>query len=140
MAVNIAANLVAASMLPAFRPGRGLGVGFGLANLLGMIVAWRILSRRMRGLDGRTIASTVGRMYAATIPAALLALFVSLLVRERRLRPARRGGAHHDRARRGGAFLVYVLFARSLRITELTGLRRAARSRARPVRPGGRFW
>ena len=106
----------------------GLGVGFGLANLLGMIVSWRILSRRMHGLDGPAISSSVGRMYAATVPAALLALFVSLLVHNIVSGPHVAavlilvlGG--------GGALLVYVLFARSLRVAELTGLSRSALSR-----------
>jgi putative peptidoglycan lipid II flippase len=127
MSVNIAANLLAAATLRHSDLVAGLGVGFGLANLLGTVVAWRILSRRMRGLDGRTIASTVGRMYAATIPAALLAVFVSLLV-ENVVSGPHAAAAITIVLGAGGALLVYVLFARSLRITELAGLGRAARS------------
>ena len=128
MSVNIAANVVASHVLPPAHLIAGLGVGFGLANLLGMIVSWRILSRRMDGLDGLAISSSVGRMYAATVPAALLALFVSLLVHNIVSGPHVAsvlilvlGG--------GGAVLVYVLFARSLRVAELTGLSRSALSR-----------
>jgi putative peptidoglycan lipid II flippase len=128
MSVNIAANEVASHILPPAHLIAGLGVGFGLANLLGMIVSWRILSRRMHGLDGPAISSSVGRMYAATVPAALLALFVSLLVHNIVSGPHVAavlilvlGG--------GGALLVYVLFARSLRVVELTGLSRSALSR-----------
>jgi murein biosynthesis integral membrane protein MurJ len=128
MAVNIAANVVASHVLSPAHLIAGLGIGFGLANVLGLILSWRILSRRVHGLDGPAISSSVGRMYAATVPAALLALFVSLLVHNIVSGPHVAallilvlGG--------GGAVLVYVLFARSLRVTELTGLSRSALSR-----------
>jgi len=127
MSVNIAANLLAASLLRHADLVAGLGVGFGLANLLGTIVAWRILSRRLRGLDGHAIAGTVGRMYAATIPAALLTVFVSLLV-ENVVSGPHAAAAITIVLGGGGALLVYILFARSLRITELAGLGRGARS------------
>ena len=127
MAVNIAANVIAAHVLGPAHLIAGLGVGFGLANVVGMIIAWRVLSRRMDGLDGPAIGSSVGRMYAATVPAALLAVFVSLLVDNVV------SGAHVAAIITlvlggGGALLVYVLFARSLHITELTGLSRSALS------------
>jgi putative peptidoglycan lipid II flippase len=128
MLVNIAANLVAAHVLGPAHLIAGLGVGFGLANLLGMIIAWRILSRRMHGLDGPAISSSVGRMYAATVPAALLAVLVSLLV-DNVVSGARVAAIAILVLGGGGALLVYVLFARSLRITELTGLSRSALSR-----------
>jgi len=130
MTVNIVANLLAVRLVPVGDLVAALGVGFGLANLLGVILAWRILSRRTGGLDGRAIGSTVGRMYAATVPAALLALFVSLLV-DNVVSGPRTAAIITIVLGGGGALLVYVLFARSLRITELTGLGRAVMSRLR---------
>ena len=58
----------------------GLGVGFGLANLAGAVVAWRMLSRRIGGLDGRAVASSLVRMHVAACPPALFAIAVSLMV------------------------------------------------------------
>jgi putative peptidoglycan lipid II flippase len=128
MSVNIVANLVVAGTLHGTNLIAGLGVGFGLANLLGTVIAWWILSRRMSGLDGRAIGSAVGRMYAATVPAALLALLMSLLV-EHLVGGARSAALLAIVLGGGGALLVYVLFARSLRITELTSLSRTVLSR-----------
>ena len=48
MAVNIAASLLALAVLPAGHVVEGLGAGFGLANVVGAVVAWRILARRLR--------------------------------------------------------------------------------------------
>ena len=46
------------------------------------IVARRILSLRLRGLDGRPIGRTLVRMHVATLPAAILAVsLVGLLIR-----------------------------------------------------------
>jgi putative peptidoglycan lipid II flippase len=124
--LNIIANLVALAVLPNRDLVAGLGVGFGLANVLGTILAWRVLSRRLGGLDGTVIGSTLGRMYAATIPAALVAVLVSVLVegfgpRTSEILSIVVGG--------GVALIVYVVFARVLQVTELTGLGRTLRTR-----------
>ena len=107
MITNIAVNYLALALLPARDVVAGLGLGFGLANLVGAIVAGRILSRRLGGLDGGAVTQTLVRMHVATIPAAIFALAVSVMVGAvfgirppRRLRhPAggrrRRGAAVH---------------------------------------------
>jgi putative peptidoglycan lipid II flippase len=46
MATNIAASLLALAVLPAGHVVEGLAAAFGLANLVGTVVSWRILSRR----------------------------------------------------------------------------------------------
>ena len=66
-------------MLPPRDVVAGLGVGFGLANLVGMVLAWRILTRRLRGLDGYLIGRSLVRMHAATLPAALIAILVGMI-------------------------------------------------------------
>jgi putative peptidoglycan lipid II flippase len=123
MTVNIAANLIALHLVAKADLVAGLGVGFGLANLLGTIIAWRILSRRLGGLDGRVIGSTLGRMHAASIPAALLAVTVSVLVGNIVSGP-RVGAAITIVLGGGGALLFYAMFARALQVTELTSLTR----------------
>ena len=128
MTVNIVTNVIAVSYLPTRELVAGLAVGFGVANFLGTIIAWRILSRRLRGLRGRAINSTVGRLYAATVPAALLALFVSLLV-DNVVSGPRMASVITIVLGGGGALLVFLLFAQALRITEVTDVGRTLRAR-----------
>jgi putative peptidoglycan lipid II flippase len=120
MVVNIVANVIALDSLPASRVVAGLGVGFGLANLVGAVIAWSILSRRLHGLDGYLIGRSLVRMHAAAIPAALLAIIVVTLS----------GNAAVDVIIGGGlAIAMYFMFARALRIDELSGLMRTVLGR-----------
>ena len=82
----------------------------------------------MRGLKGRVVGGTIGRLYAATVPAALLALFVSLLV-DNVVSGPRTASMITIVLGGGGALLVFVLFAQALRITEVTDVGRTLRSR-----------
>ena len=122
MTTNIVANLFALNWLSKGDLVAGLGVGFGLANLVGMIIAWRILSRRLHGLDGWHIGRSLVRMHAATLPAALLAILVSV-VTTNALVTVIIGGAL--------AVAMYYMFARALRIEELTGLSRSVLAKLR---------
>jgi putative peptidoglycan lipid II flippase len=127
-ALNIIANIVALNVLPANELVAGLGVGFGLANVLGSIVAWQILSRRIGGLDGRRIGSTLARMHAASVPAALMAIFVGMVIAT--FMTGSRSVAFANIVIGGGAaLLLYLLFARALQVTELTNVTRSIRSR-----------
>jgi putative peptidoglycan lipid II flippase len=125
MSVNIVANLVALHTLPRHDVVAGLGVGFGLANLLGTVLAWRILSRRLRGLDGLAIGGTLAKMHAAAIPAALFAVFVGMIV----------GSGHRTAAAittvvgGGGALALYLMFARAMGVRELTRVSGMIRAR-----------
>jgi putative peptidoglycan lipid II flippase len=116
MVVNIVTNLLALNMLPRSELVAGLGAGFGLANLVGTVIAWRILAIRLRGLDGWRIGRSLVRMHAATLPSALLAIVVGMLSGSALVTVVIGGGL---------ALLMYVLFARSLRIDELSQLSRA---------------
>ncbi len=120
MTVNIVANLVALHVLHHSSVVAGLGVGFGLANVVGMIISWQILTRRLRGLDGYRIGRSLVRMHAATLPAALIAILTGLVS----------GSAIVDVIVGGGlALAMYLIFARALRIEELAGLSRAVLAR-----------
>ncbi len=122
MIMNIVANYVALAVLSGTDVIIGLGVGFGLANLLGAVLAWRILSRRLRGLDGWLIGRSLVRMHAATLPAALVAILVGLLSSNAYVTVIFGGGL---------AVLLYLSFARALRIDELTSLTRTVMARVR---------
>jgi putative peptidoglycan lipid II flippase len=128
MIANISISLLSLNMLPTGHVVEGLAAAFGIANLVGTVVAWRILSRRMHGLAGHTIARSLIRMHIAAIPAALFALAITFAVGV--VVPSGPafgiitlifGGS--------GALLLYALFAKALGITELTELTGGLRSR-----------
>jgi putative peptidoglycan lipid II flippase len=130
MAMNIGANLLALAILPAHLVVAGLGVGFGLANLTGAVIAWRVLSRRIGGLDGPAVTSSLVRMHVASLVPALFAVAVSLMVGV--LLPTGRLGAFVILALAGsGGLLLYVMFARALHVRELAGLTETVSARFR---------
>jgi len=121
MAANIAASLLALRLLPAGHVVEGLGVAFGLSNVVGAAVSWWILRRRLGGLDGHHIASTLVRMHLAAIPALLLAWAVTFMVGVIFVSGPVYGLVTVILGGSGG-LLLYLLFARALRITEVTDL------------------
>jgi putative peptidoglycan lipid II flippase len=130
MAVNIAANLIALAVLPPKHVVAGLGAGFGVANLVGTVVAWRVLSRRIGGLGGRTIGPSLLRMHAAAIPGVIFAIAVSVMIgavasggKLAALFTVALGGS--------GAMLLYVMFAKAFGVKELTDLTGTVRARLR---------
>jgi putative peptidoglycan lipid II flippase len=130
MAVNIAANLLALAILPPRQVVAGLGVGFGLANLTGAVIAWWVLSRRIGGLDGHTMTSSLVRMHLASLAPACFAIGISLMIGV--LLPSGRLGAFVTIALAGsGGLLLYVMFARALRVSELAALTETVSARFR---------
>jgi putative peptidoglycan lipid II flippase len=130
MAVNIVTNVVALEVLPPGQVVAGLGVGFGLANLVGTVVAWRVLSRRIGGLDGRAVAGSLTRMHLAAIPPALFAIAVSVMIGV--ILPAGHLSAVVTVTLAScGALLLYVMFARALRVGELADLTETVTARFR---------
>ncbi len=130
MTVNIVANLLALWLLHGIAVIAALGLGFGLANLVGAALAGRILSVRLRGLDGWNIRRTLVRMHVATLPAVLFALLVvwviDALVGGRLL-----GSLAIVLLAGTGGLAIYVLTASALRITEVTDLTRTVLARFR---------
>jgi putative peptidoglycan lipid II flippase len=130
MAMNIVTNVLALAILPPRLVVAGLGVGFGLANLTGAVIAWLILSRRIGGLDGHAVASSLVRMHLASVAPACFAIGISLMIGV--LLPAGQLGAFLIIALAGsGGVLLYVMFARALRVTELAGLTETVTARFR---------
>ncbi len=130
MVINIGANLIALAVLPPQHVVAGLGAGFGVANVVGTLVAWRILSKRVGGLGGRTIGKGLIRMHASVIPGVLFALAVSLAISA--VAPGGRLGALATVAIGGsGAMLMYVMFAKAFGVSELTDVTASLRSRFR---------
>jgi putative peptidoglycan lipid II flippase len=134
MAVNIVANLVALAVLPPRHVVAGLGAGFGLANLTGCVLAWRVLSRRLRGLDGQRMASSLIRMHAAALPAAVFAIAVSLTVGVV-LAPGRLSSFVIMVVAAAGSVPLFVMFARAFGVGELADLTGTVMSRFRRLPP-----
>jgi len=130
MTINIAANLIALAVLPPQHVVAGLGAGFGVANLVGTAIAWRAIGRRIGGLDGAAIRSSLARMHAAAIPGALFAIAVSVMVNA--IIPGGRLAALFTVAVGGtGALLMYITFAKAIGIPELNDLISTVRARLR---------
>jgi putative peptidoglycan lipid II flippase len=130
MATNIAASLLALAVLPSGHVVEGLAAAFGLANVVGTVVSWRILSRRLHGLAGRQIAASLINMHLAAIPGLIFALATSFMVGVI-LPPGPAFGIVTVILGGSGALLLYLLFARALKITELTELLSGLRTRLR---------
>ena len=121
MAVTVTVNLLCLAVLPPRQVAAGLGVGFGLGNLAGTVAAWRVLGRRVGGLDGHRVGSALLRMHLSALPPAIFAIAVTVMIGV--IFPAGRLGAAVTIVLAGsGALLLYLMFARALRIGELADL------------------
>ncbi|MDX6391396.1 MAG: hypothetical protein QOJ73_2459 [Streptosporangiaceae bacterium] len=128
MAVNIAASLISLGLLPSGHVVQGLGVSFGLSNVVGAVVSWRLLSRRLGGLEGHWIAGSLIRMHGAGIPALIFAWATTFMVGV-----IVAGGPLYGLITTAiggsGGLLLYVLFARAIGITEITDLGATVKAR-----------
>jgi putative peptidoglycan lipid II flippase len=128
MITNIAVCLLSLTALPAGHTVEGVAAAFGLANLVGTVIAWRILSRRLRGLGGQQIARSLVRMHLAAIPGVIFALATSFMIGVL-LPPGPAFGIATVIVGGSGALLLYLLFARALGIGEVSELTAGLRTR-----------
>jgi putative peptidoglycan lipid II flippase len=128
MTTNVAANLIALAVTSPDNLVAALGAGFGLANCVGMVLAWLVLRKRLGGLAGRQIGQSLLRMHAAAVPAALFALVVTLALTAE-FSTSKLWAAVIVIVGGGGAIGLYVGFARVLKISEVTDLIGMVRSR-----------
>jgi putative peptidoglycan lipid II flippase len=128
MIVNGGASILALYLLPAGHVVEGLGVTFGLGNLAGAIVAWRIASRRLGGLAGHEISRTLVRMHLAALPALLFAWAVTFMVGVL-LSAGPAYGLCTVVLGGGGGLFLYYLFCRALHVSEVTDLLGSVRAR-----------
>jgi putative peptidoglycan lipid II flippase len=122
MGVSIAANYIALSTLPRLDVVAGLAVAYGIANLVGAIVGWAALLRRVGSLDGWTIARSLTRMHVATVPGLIFAVAVMIGAGHVVQNPSASYGALVTIIGGGGAVLLYALSARALRVAEFSFL------------------
>ncbi len=128
MAVNIAASLLSLTLLPAGHVVEGLGVAFGLSNVVGAAASWLVLSRRLGGLEGRSIASSLLRMHGAAIPAMIFAWATTFMVGVL-LAAGPLFGLITTVIGGSGGLLLYVLFSRALGVAEVTDLGATVKAR-----------
>lgn len=121
IALGIGLNTVSSLLLPPSLVVPGLAVGYWLPYIVGSLIAWRILSRRIGGLDGRRVATTLLRLHLAGIPALIFGYAMTLGFQEVFGRSMMTsvmtlvvGG--------GIGVLLYVLFARKLGAGEVSTL------------------
>lgn len=128
MALRIVASLTTLAIVPPADVVAALGVGFGLSSLATAAALGWVLSRRMRGLDGRRTRRCLVRLHVAAVPGVIFALGASALIGA--VMPAGTLAALTTVAVGGsGALLLYVLAARALKIGELRDLSGMLRAR-----------
>ena len=130
MITNIAVSLLSLAVLPAGHVVEGVAAAFGIANIVGTAVSWRILSRRLDGLGGRAITVSLIHMHLAAIPALVFTLATRLMVGVI-LPPGPAFGIITVIIGGSGALLLYLLFARALGVTEVTELTAGLRTKLR---------
>jgi putative peptidoglycan lipid II flippase len=118
MAVGIAGDYLALSMLPADEVVIGIAVAYGVANLVGAVAGWALLLRRVGSLDGRKVARSLTRMHLATVPGLIFALVVMLATGHFLHNPGRGYGLVVTVIGGGGAVVLYALSVRALRVAE----------------------
>ena len=99
----------------------GVAAAFGLANVVGTVLKKKFLSHRLHGLAEKQIAASLSRTNPVAIPSLLFALAATSMISGASSSP--RGPAYGIVTviiGGGGALLLYLLFARALRITEVT--------------------
>ena len=128
MAANIGISLLVLNVAPTGHVVEGLGVSFGVSNVVGALVSWRILSRRLGGLAGRQIADSLGRMHVAAMPALLFAWAVTFMVGVL-FAPGPVYGLITVVLGGSGGLLLYLLFSRALGIREVTTLTSTVKTR-----------
>jgi len=129
MGVSIAASYIALEMLPRLEVVAGLGIAYGIANLVGATAGWALLLRRVGSLDGWAIARSLTRMHLATVPGLLFAVFVMIGAGHVVHNPSASYGLVVTVIGGGGAVLLYALSARALRVAEFGFLARTVASR-----------
>jgi putative peptidoglycan lipid II flippase len=116
--VNIAADIVLYVVLPDRWRVVGLALGYAASYAVGLVLMSRALRSRLGGIDGRRVARTTIRLFAAAIPAGVLAAGVAALVRL----PLGDGRAGAYVGLAGGLVIgtaVFVRAAQRMRVAEL---------------------
>lgn len=127
-AVNVAAALLAYSVLPPALKTVGFGAAYAAAYLVGTPVTAAILRRRIGGIEGARVVRTLTRLCVAAVGAGLVALLLERVTRQvvQDARLASIGGLILAAVVMGP---LYLWLTRRLRVQEVTGLLGLVRGR-----------
>ncbi|MEV7597679.1 murein biosynthesis integral membrane protein MurJ [Kitasatospora sp. NPDC089797] len=120
-------SLVCWVALPAQWTVTGMALGYGLAYAVGVMVAVPKLKKKIGGLDTKRITKTYSRLAAASVPAAVVGLGVSLAVQQ--VLAGWAGSVLSVLLAGGLQLLVFVFIAKRLRIEELNAMLGMVRGR-----------
>jgi len=121
MIATVIGNFIAAAVLPAGEVVIGLAFVYGITSVFSVMIAWRLLTKRVGSLDGRVVTRSLVRMHVASIPPLIFAFAVSAAVSVV-IHPGAVNGFITVLIGGGGALLLYVIVARALRLDELSQL------------------
>jgi putative peptidoglycan lipid II flippase len=105
-----------------------LPVPYGLYYIVGSIIMWRMLAKRLNGMDGRQTVGTLVKLHVATVPSAVFGVAMIYVFRDlpdlwSALASIAAGGVV------GG--VLFVVTAKFLNVTEVTSFLDVAKSRLR---------
>jgi putative peptidoglycan lipid II flippase len=121
VAINVALDLV--FFFPLDLGIQGLALGFALEYVFGVVALGVIVRRRLRGLDGRRVAVSIGRTVAAALPTAGVAWLVARWLGDAVGIASLADQAVQVLAAVGAGLVVFVAAATVLRIEEVAMVR-----------------
>ncbi|MDA8372586.1 MAG: murein biosynthesis integral membrane protein MurJ [Nocardiopsaceae bacterium] len=130
VAVHGALAATSFALLPPNQVVVGVAAGFMLSFVSGLAIAGTILSRRLGGLDGRQVMGTLLRLHAAAVPSVAAGIGVLWFFTDR----VGEGLVTNIGAPVAGCLLgglLFLLFARLLRVRELDAALGLVRARLR---------
>jgi putative peptidoglycan lipid II flippase len=128
LVVGVIGYLVAQATLPSGQIVIGLAFAYDIMTLVGAIIAWPLLLRRVGSLDGWRITRSLVRMFIATIPGLLFA-FVVMGVVGSFMHQGTVYGFITTVVGGGGALVLYALCSRLLGIEEFRTLMKSVAGR-----------
>jgi putative peptidoglycan lipid II flippase len=127
MSVQVIASVTALEVFPPGEVVAWLGAGFGVASVVLAVWLWRILSRRVGGLDARRTVVTLVRMHVAAVPGLVFAALTSVLIG--RVSGSWLAALATVAVGLAGGLLLYVVAGSRLKITEIGDVTAMLRSR-----------
>lgn len=118
VSTNIAIALAAYEVMPAKRVALGIAGGFAIANIVGTLVCWSILRRRLGGLDGRRIALTHLKLAVALWPLIGFA-YATHAIADAVFDPGFVPALLSLAVGSAGGGILYLVFAKLLRVGEV---------------------
>jgi putative peptidoglycan lipid II flippase len=122
VSTNVAVAFAMYQLLPTRRIAIGIAAGFAVANIMGAIVCWVVLRRRLGGLDGRRILGSHVKLLIAVWPLIGFAFAAHKIVDAWIGTDAMPSALFVLAVGSVGGAILYLIFARLLRVGEVQTL------------------